>query len=135
MEAMNEKIQAIKEKLDSHDKRITKHGQELDKLEERTYKLENGLDLQKEQIKLLNDLNQGIKELSKTQDIASKSTFRIETTVNNLNSELEKTKKRLEALEKQRDQDHLEKPLSWIGRVAWIVVTAIVAFILGKLGL
>ena len=135
MEVMNEKIQALKEKLDSHDKRITKHGQELDKLEERTYKLESGLDLQKEQIKLLNDLNEGIKELSKTQDIASKSTFRIETTVNALTLEQTKLKERLEALEKQRDQDHLEKPLSWVGRVAWIVVTAAVAFILGKLGL
>ena len=135
MEAMNEKINALKEKLDSHDKRITKHGQELDKLEERTYKLESGLDLQKEQIKLLNDLNEGIKELSKTQDIASKSTFRIETTVNALTLEQTKLKERLEALEKQRDQDHLEKPLSWVGRVAWIVVTAAVAFILGKLGL
>ena len=135
MEGIKEKIVAINEKLDSHDRRLTKHGEELDRLEERTYKLENGLDLQKEQIKLLNDLNEGIKELSKTQDMASKSTFRIETTVNNLNSELEKTKKRLEALEKQRDQDHLEKPLSWVGKVAWIVVTAIIAFVLGKVGL
>ena len=135
MEAMNEKIKAINEKLDSHNTRLTKHGQEIDKLEERTYKLESGLDLQREQIKLLNDLNSGIKELSKTQNKASESTFRIETTVNNLSSELEKTKERLDALERQRDQDHLEKPLSWVGKVAWIVVTAIVAFILGKLGL
>ena len=92
MEAMNEKIKAINEKLDSHDRRLTKHGEEIDKLEGRTYKLESGLDLQKEQIKLLNDLNEGIKELSKTQNKTSQSTFRIETTVNNLSSELEKTK-------------------------------------------
>ena len=135
MEAVKEKIIAINDKLDSHDRRLTKHGEELDRLEERTYKLESGLDLQREQIKLLNDLNEGIKELSKTQNETSESTFRIETTVNALNLEQAKLKERLEALEKQRDQDHLEKPLSWVGRVAWIVVTAIVAFILGKLGL
>lgn len=135
MEALKERIQAMKEVLESHDRRITKQGEEIDALEERARKLESGLDLQKEQIKLLNDLNEGIKELSKTQSEASESTFRIETTVNNLNSELEKTKERLEALEKKRDQDHLEKPLNWVGRVAWIVVTAIVAFVLGKIGL
>lgn len=81
-------------------------------------------------------------ELTKISTQTRELLIKVESLINVINTDIRNIKKaqdeaeeERERIKKQRDIDHLESPLSWVSKVSWLVVSALIAYLLGKFGL
>ena len=128
-------MDVVDQRLETLEKQIDKHSFQIEAISGRVNKLESASDLLKEQLKLIEKINNTMDIVSKEQIQGNTIIYRVELSLNTISEKQAKLETELATLKEQRDKDHLEKPLDWVGRIVWIVVSSIVAFLLGKFAL
>ena len=128
-------MDVVDQRLESLEKQIDKHSLQIDAIGGRVNKLESASYLLKEQLKLIEKINNTMDVVSKEQTQGNAIIYRVELSLNAISEKQVKLETELATLKEQRDKDHLEKPLAWVGQIVWIVVSSIIAFLLGKFGL
>ena len=113
---------------ENHEKRISQNEIDIVKLNGRIDNL-NKLTITLD--KLVNAVN----ELN-LAGVNNENNFKvIDGKLDDIYLKLDRSEKKYEQLERQRNQDHEKKPLEIFGKVTWVIVNAILIYLLSKLGL
>lgn len=118
----------LKKVVDSNEKRITK-------IEIDIVKLNGKIDNLNQLTTTLDKLADAVNELN-LAGVSNDNNFKVVYgKLDDINLKLEKSDKRYDELSKQRNEDHEKKPLEVFIKISWVIINAVLLYLLAKLGI